>query len=119
MEELAVFMKEPPKSQRYREGRSFDLPVLWSIKKIPQLRVKTLNFYDLLFRTTGQRVSRFFFGFRRTRSQVSINIRRFLLPKKQEKPPNLFLVFFFSFFRTKKKTTTRFHGFVFFQRTDG
>jgi hypothetical protein len=44
MEELAVFMKEPPKSEWYRVGRSFDLLVLWIIKKIPQLRVKILNF---------------------------------------------------------------------------
>jgi hypothetical protein len=35
MEELAVFMKEPPKSQGPRVGRSFDLLVLWIIKKSP------------------------------------------------------------------------------------
>ncbi len=95
-------------------GRSLDLLVLWLIKKIPQLRVKSLNFYDLLFRTTGQRVSRFFFGFRRTKSQASIYIRRFLLPKKTKKPPNLVLVSFFIFQDQKKNQQRGSTVFFFF-----
>ncbi len=95
-------------------GRSLDLLVLWLIKKIPQLRVKSLNFYDLLFRTTGQRVSRFFFGFRRTKSQVSIYIRRFLLPKKTKSRP-IWFWFLFSFFRTRKKTNNAVPRFFFSQ----